>query len=45
MKYLYSLLDGIHCVYKGIICIVCIIALVFLVLVCKELIGNYLFSL
>ena len=37
MKILYGLLDGIHVAYKGMIMIACIIALVFLVLVCKEI--------
>lgn len=37
MKILYGLLDGIHFVYKGMITVACIIALVFLVLVCKEI--------
>ena len=37
MKILYGLLDGIHVAYKGMITVACIIALVFLVLVCKEI--------
>ena len=34
---LYGLLDGIHGIYKGLIYIACIVALVFLVLVCREM--------
>ena len=37
MKILYGLLDGIHGIYKGLISIACIVALVFLVLVCREM--------
>ena len=37
MKILYGLLGGIHVAYKGMIIVACIVALVFLVLACKEI--------